>query len=294
MVQLIWNGLALGSFYGLVGIGLAIIRGLWGVLNLSQGEFMLLGGYICFLLVSAFGFNIILAIIISLIIIGAGLALIARGTFHFTKNDLVNGFILSTGLSLIIQNVLELTVGSRPREVSVSILGGIEFLGANISYLRLIVFACTIVLVFFTSWFLNKTKQGRYIRAAALNTKAAKLVGINVNNVELLSYMISGILAAFAGLGMVIQFVVTPYLGSRYVLKGVAAMLLAGAYKGVGNIKATYVCGLLLGMVESIGASLTASKWQDLFAYFLLYFGLILASRLTNKQQGGKSNVISK
>lgn len=220
MVQLIWNGLALGSFYGLVGIGLAIIRGLWGVLNLAQGEFMLLGGYICYLLVSVLGVNIFIAILISLIATGVGLALIAKGTFHFTRNDLVNGFILSTGLSLIIQNMLELTVASRPREVSVSILGGIQLFGANISYLRLIVFACTIALVFLTSWFLNNTKRGRYIRAAALNTEAAKLVGINVNNVEFLSYVISGMLAACAGLGMVIQFVITPYLGSRYVLKG--------------------------------------------------------------------------
>ncbi len=285
MTQLIWNGLALGSFYGLIGIGLAIVRGLWGILNLSQGDFMILGGYIVFILVSS-GVNVVLAIVIGVVVLGVLMALVARGTFHFTQQDLVNGFILSTGIGLIIQNTLELTMASKSRDIVISGLGTAKIFGASVPWIRLIFFFATIVIVIATSWFLKRTKMGRYIRAAALNSTAAKLVGINVNRVEFASYILSGMLAAVAGVGLLVQFVVTPYLGTRYVLKGTAAMLLGGAYKGIGNIGSTYIVGLILGAVECFGVMFTSSKWQDLFAYLLLYAGLLLANRTQKRKLG--------
>lgn len=216
MAQLIWNGLALGAFYGLVGIGLAITRGLWGILNLAQGDFMILAAYIAFILASNLGMGIPLALVISILLTGLLLAVVARGTFHHTQKNLVNGFILSTGIGLIIQNSLELAMGSSSREISVPNGGQLQILGASIPVIRLIFFGLTILVVIGTTWFLNHSKMGRYIRAAALNNSAAKLVGINVDKVEFASYVLSGILAAVAGIGLLIQFVVTPYLGARY------------------------------------------------------------------------------
>lgn len=280
MAQLLWNGLALGAFYGLVGIGLAITRGLWGILNLAQGDFMILGAYIVFILVNSLGLNLPCALVVSILLTGVLLALVARGTFHYTQRDLVNGFILSTGIGLIIQNCLELAMGSKAREVSVPNVGQLQILGTSIPIVRLIFFGVTILVIVGTNWFLGHSKMGRYIRAAALNNSAAKMMGINVDKVEFASYVISGILAAVAGIGLLIQFVVTPYLGARYALKGVAAMLLGGSYKGMGNIGATFVAGLMLGLVESIGGYYTAMQWQDIFAYILLYLGLIMASRM--------------
>jgi branched-chain amino acid transport system permease protein len=282
MNQLIWNGLALGSFYGLVGIGLAITRGLWGILNFAQGEFMILGAYLVFILAIT-GVSVPIAILLGVIGAGLILAIVSRVTFHYTHQNLVNGFILSTGIGLIIQNTLEITVGSAAREISITGLGSIDIFGVSIPLLRLIFLGITISLVFATSWFLGNTKTGRYIRAAALNANAAKLVGINVDKIEIVSYIISGVLAGVAGVGLLLQFVVTPYYGARYVLKGVAAMLLGGAYRGLGNIGSTFIIGIMLGIVESIGGSYTSMRWQDTFTYIFLYVGLVFATRIRKR-----------
>jgi len=278
--QTVWNGLALGTFYGLVGVGLAFTKGLWGILNIAQGEIMILGGYLVLIFAVMLNLPLMLAIIIGVIGTGIILALMARGTFHYTRQDLVNGFILSTGISLIIQNGLELYLSGTARSIDIFGLGAIGLFGVQIPYIRLIFFVVTIGVVVLTSLFLGRAKMGRYIRAAALNTYAAKLVGVNVNRVESISYIISGVLAAVAGVGLLILFVVTPYLGARYMLKGVAAMLLGGAYKGLGNIYSTFIAGLVLGLVESVGAAYTSMQWQDIFAFVLLYTGLILADKI--------------
>lgn len=278
IVQLVWNGIAVGAFYGLVGIGLAIVRGLWGILNFAQGDFMILGAYLV-LMVASFTFSPI-AMVVGILLTGLVLAVIARGTLHYTQHNVVNGFILSTGIGLVIENVIQLIAGGTAKDLPVPGMGSINILGASIPNLRLIFFAITVAIVFFTGWFLGHTSMGRYIRAAAQSTLSAKLVGINVNWVEFFSYVLSGMLAAVAGIGLLIQFTVTPYLGVRYLLKGMAAMLLGGAYKGVGNIGSTFIAGLALGLVECIGVTLTAAAWQDIFSYMLLYLCLILAGRV--------------
>ncbi|MEW6545791.1 MAG: branched-chain amino acid ABC transporter permease [Bacillota bacterium] len=279
LLQAVLNGLALGSFYGLVGIGLAVTFGLWGILNLAQGEFMVLGGYLVWMLLGTLHLPLPFAAPVGIVCTGLLMALVARGTFHFTQRDLVNGFIISSGLSLVIQNGLELAVTGAAREIHVPSLGSLRVFGASIPVLRCLFIGLSVVSLAAALWILGRTRIGRQIRAAACNIDGAKFVGVNADRVEAASYVFSGMLAALAGVGLGVLFVLTPYLGARYVLKGFAAVLLGGAYRGLGNITSTFVAGLAIGLVESVGTALTAAQWQDLFAYALLYAGLLVASK---------------
>ncbi len=274
VLQAMSNGLLLGSVYGLVGTGLALTFGLWGILNLAHGDFMVIGAYVTMVLMSL-GLPLWLAAPVAVVITAITAAVVARGTLHYTRNETVNGFIVSSGLTLVFQNFLAIVFSGSGRDFPIRTLGSLQIGGAVIPVQRIASILFIIVILALAFAFLHYTIPGRNIRAAAQNMRGATLCGVNVDRVEFLSFAWSGALAAVGGVLIGILFMFSPYVGTRYLLKGFIAALLGG----LGNLPGTFIAGVVIGVVESVGTTFVSTEWQDAFAYILLYVALIYGAR---------------
>jgi branched-chain amino acid transport system permease protein len=266
--QYIVSGLTLGAIYALIALGFNIIHNATGIVNFVQAEFVTLGGMMMYTFYSFFRVPLPLSFFLSAATVTFIGALIERGPIRMARWKAIIVLVFITiGISSTLRGTALLVWG--PDNMPIPSFSGekvIRILGAAILPQHLWIFAIMIGVVVFLQYFFHRTLIGKAMRAVSVNRRAASLVGINVNRIILLSFAMSGGLGAVGGM-IIAPITTTSYdTGIMLSLKGFAAAILGG----YGNSTGAIAGGLILGVLESLGAGLISSKFKNAFAFLIL------------------------
>ena len=277
--QQLINGLMLGASYALVAIGYTLIFGVLRLLHFAHGEVFMVGAYIGLHIVLYLGTgNIFIAIAgasIATAILGVVIALVA--VRPVSKNYPLAPLISTIGVTIVLQNLAQYIFGGQqvafPETVAMKVyqLGPVTINSVQIFIL------VTALLSMAALWlFIERTKMGRAIRATAENHETAALLGVNVDRVVVVTFLIASLLAGVAGvLDGVKNSAISPHMGLAVAVKGLAVMLLGG----LGNVPGAMVAGVLLGTIEILTAAFLGTTLRDFFVFAILI--LILLYRPT-------------
>ena len=283
-LQQLINGLAVGGIYALVALGYTMVYGVLKLINFAHGDIFTIGAYLGMTLLVSGGLSgsmtPVLAVGLVVIIVFGLVALLGVALERVAYRPLrgsnrLAAVVSALGASIFFSNAIMLVYGARSQVYPNGILPSVavSLLGVDIPLMRIVMFVGTVVLMLLLYWFINHTRIGTAIRAVAIDQGAARLMGINVDRVISLVFFIG------AGLGGVAGVMVGTYYGQidftmgwSYGLKAFTAAILGG----IGNIPGAMIGGLLLGVIEALGASYLAMAWKDAIAFLVLILILII------------------
>lgn len=267
ILQFLITGITVGSIYALVGLGFAIIYNASDVVNFAQGEFVMIGAMSAVFLLSGgvpFPLALLGAVVITFCV---GLCLEKLAIEPAKGASVVTTIIITIGASIFLRGAALLIWGKNIHPLPP--FSGEETIhigNATILPQNLWVIGGTVLAVLIARYFFEHTLQGKAILACSFNKKAASLVGINVHRMLLISYGISAGLGAVAGV-LIAPISFTSYdSGVMLGLKGFCAAILGG----MGNSMGAVAGGLLLGILESLGAGLISSGYKDAIAFVII------------------------
>ena len=276
IIQQIFNGLALGMAYALIAVGYSLVFGILRLINFSHGSVYAFGAHLSLMFVG-FKFGILPAIFFSILLTGVLGILIdktALEPLRKKKSIPIASLITTIGVSNIIQNLLMITFGSEKKSFPAFFDFGMLQIGSvRINSTQIVMFIVSLVLLCTLMIVVNKTKIGLAMRATEQNSKAAHLMGINVNLVISFTFFLGGASAAIAG-SLISGYyqIVYPTMGFMVGLKAFAAAVLGG----IGSLPGSLIGGLIVGVSESTAATFLGSTYRDSMAFIILIIVLIV------------------
>lgn len=264
LINQLLNGLQIGAIYALIALGYTMVYGIVKLINFAHGDLMMVGGYITLMLLTDMGLPIYVAAPLSMLgtaIIGV---LIERIAYKPLRNaSRLSALITAIGVSLFLQNLAMLIFGSAPRRFP-SVTAGLPniVIGTNtINIMSLISIGLALLLMVLLQLFVTKSRTGKAMIAVSEDTKAAQLMGINVNKVISITFAIGSALAAFAAILYLFSFPqIDPYIGAMPGIKAFIAAVLGG----IGVIPGAMLGGFLLGLIESLTAAYMPAGYSQL------------------------------
>jgi branched-chain amino acid transport system permease protein len=275
----LFNGLAIGAIYALMALGLSMVYGILKLINFAHGEVFMIGSFAALGIFSALGVNFGAgwAIVSLALLLGAIAAIAASGLAAMLLEIVAYrplrrlgaprhaAMISGMGCSIALQEIFALTFGraniSYPSLLPVSTLLVVH--SGRISVKMALIMTCTLVMMLVLDWFVMRTKTGRGIRALAQDPVAAGLMGVNVSRAILTTFLVGGMCAGLGGVLYGLYFSKTSYLlGFMPGLKGLTAAILGG----IGNLPGAVFGGLLLGVIENLGAICLPAQLKDVVA----------------------------
>ncbi len=283
--QQIINGLALGAVYALIALGYTMVYGILQLINFAHGEIYMLGAYlgiIVFGVLTAPGapeigltLKLVITLVVSMGFCGAYGTFIERVAYRpLRKAAKLAPLISAVGMSIILQNFVMLAQGKEYKNLPPVIpTGGLQLFNATVSRIQVLILAASILLMALLHLFVTRTRLGMAMRATSQDRVMAGLVGIDVNRVIAVTFMIGSSLAAVAGVMVTLYYgVVHFFMGYLAGLKAFTAAVLGG----IGSIPGAMVGGFLLGLIENFGASYVSGVYKDAFAFLVLIITLII------------------
>jgi len=276
VLDVIIGGLITGGIYALIAVGLSLQYGVGRVLNISHGEFIMIGAFATWSLYTVFGISPLISLVIcgpSLFIIGF---VIHRTIFEYlrSKSESIDAFAASSllasfGLLFIIQNVALIIWKADLRgysylDSSVSILGAVFTANRLIALL----FAVVISLSFYI--FLTRTRLGKGIRAAAEDPATAQVMGVNIHRVLAICFGLGALMAGLAGVLISMMYEMQPTMGLEYTIIAIIVVVLGG----LGSITGSLIGGFILGLIGSIVTYIDPGL--SLIAYYVIFILMLL------------------
>jgi len=275
LLQQLFNGIVTGSCYSLVALGFTLIFGVLNILTFAHPEVFMIGTFIGFFVIEIFHGNFIFAVLAGMIASGLlGIVINEVVVKQVKRGGLLAVITATVGVSVFLQNfgarIFTTTNRHFPSPIKASFF---KFAGIQMSALQLICLATAGVLMAALKFYVDRTKMGRSIRAAAENAEAADFLGVNVSFVNNFTTGIASALGGAAGvlIGM-LYGVVNPYMGIKFGVKGFFVLILGG----VGSIEGAVVGGLILGVAEALVTAYVSASYRDAVAFGLLVLILIL------------------
>ena len=270
VLQVVINGVILGSIYAVLGLGMSLILGIVKLTNLSHGEYVILGAYGSALLSSYLGIDPFLTLIITVpLMFVFGYVLQRVLINHAMARGAEPALLVTFGLSIILKDSMLLLFTSDAQHISTEYSNKVvRFLGMDISYLNILLLILSVVSILVLEIFLAKTHLGRAIRATADDEEAAALSGINVKRTFAVAMGLASATAAVAGFCVSMKWTFYPSSGGHYLLIAFVVVVLGG----LGEIKGTLFAGFLFGLMQVIGGA----NYGMLISYIFLIAMLII------------------
>ena len=278
LYQQLINGLMLGASYALIAIGYTLIFGVLKLLYFAHGEVFMVGAFAGLYLVIYGGANIYVALLGAMIICALlGVIAVYVSVRPVAKDRPLAPLISTIGLTIILQNLAIYIFGGQQVAFPEAIKQQLYHIGPiTISSVQIFILGVAISLMVVLWFFIEHTRMGRAIRVTAENHETAALLGVDVNRVVLVTFMIGSGIAGVAGvLDGIKNSGISPFMGLSAAVKGLIVMLLGG----LGNVPGAMVAGLLLGLIEILSAAYIGTTERDLFSFMILI--LILLYRPT-------------
>ncbi|MDI6695279.1 MAG: branched-chain amino acid ABC transporter permease [Anaerolineales bacterium] len=247
--QTLINGLFTGGIYALVSIGLTLIYGVMVIVNFAHGEFLTLGIYIAYWAFTLLGLDPYLSIPVAIILVGLLGAMIQRGLVQQVLDaHPLNQIILLVGVSTLLMGLMQFFFGAEPKTMHVSYeTEVIKLFGLRMAIPRLIAFLASMFVSVGLYGFLKYTRLGKAIRAVSQSRQAAKLVGVNVNYIYMLTFAIGTAITAVAGVLLSPNHRMIPTMGQTYSVIAFVVVVLGT----MGNFMGAFLGGLIIGVVEA-------------------------------------------
>jgi len=285
-LQQLINGIVLGSIYGLIAIGYTMVYGIIGMINFAHGDVFMVGAFlafIAFLALLAIGITAVpLALFIVLLV-----AMLIAALYGWTVERLayrplrgshrLAPLISAIGMSIILQNYVQIAQGARVKPLPPLISGGFTLIEqggfpVRISYVQIIIVVTTLVLMAVFSWLVSATRLGRNMRACEQDLKMASLVGVDVDRTISLTFVIGAALASVAGIMYLLYYgVIDFFIGFIAGVKAFTAAVLGG----IGSLPGAMLGGLLIGLIETFWSAYFSAEYKDVAAFSILILVLI-------------------
>ena len=243
------NGLSLGGIYAMIALGYTMVYGIAKMLNFAHGDIIMVGGYTILVFISATG-NPLLAVALAVVFCVALGVVVERLAYKPLRGaSPLAVLITAIGVSYLLQSLAQIIFGSAPKMVQLPDLGVITVAGLRIQVFTLLTLALSVVVMISLTCFVKYTKIGKAMLAVSEDRGAAQLMGINVNAIITLTFVIGSALAALAGLCILMK---APIISSVFgAMPGIKAFT-AAVIGGIGSIPGAMLGGILLGVVESL------------------------------------------
>jgi branched-chain amino acid transport system permease protein len=288
-VQQLINGLALGSIYGLIAIGYTMVYGIIGMINFAHGDIFMVGAFMALIgliLVGVTAATPILLLIAALLVVLVGAMAFTsvwgwtvervayrplRGSFRLAP------LITAIGMSIVLQNFVQIVQGARVKPLPPIVKGGIPLLERDgftvqISNIQIMIIVTTVALMTIFSMIINRTALGRAQRACEQDARMAALLGVNVDRTISLTFVFGAGLAAVAGMMFMLYYgVIDFYIGFNAGIKAFTAAVLGG----IGSLPGAMLGGLLIGLIEVFWSAYFSVEYKDVAAFSILAITLI-------------------
>lgn len=273
-LQQVINSLTLGGVYALIAVGYTLVYGVLGLINFAHGSIYTWGAFIAFTLMTygglSFGWTFILTMALTAVL---GLVIERLGYYPVRKSPLVSQIVSVLGVSIILDNLAMIIWGSASKPFPAVQMPTLLTIGnVNISMLQFLIMGLALLIMIFLYVLVYRTNIGTAMRATSLDADTARLMGVNVERIRLLTFLLSCSLAAAAGslIGIYYRSVVFN-MGYGVVLKAFVVAILGG----MGNIFGSMIGGVLMALIESFGSAYISSGWKDAFVYIVLILVLL-------------------
>lgn len=282
------DGLTLGAIFALIALGYTLVYGVLRLINFAHSEIFALGIFATTFAIHGLGVDGTrtgVALVLSLVLLlaagmtasGVAAVVMERVAYRPLRRrnaPRLTALITAIGISLVIQEFLAIRYGrgqiNSQRLLAKSTL--FEFQGAQVRTDKALVFVAALVLMVGLDQFVRRSRLGRGIRATAQDAETAQLMGVNIDRVVSLTFLLGGLLAGAAGFLFTIFYETARFnIGFLYGIKAFTAAVLGG----IGNIRGALLGGFVLGLVEMYGATVFGGQWKDVFAFVVLVLVLM-------------------
>ena len=273
LLQQILNGLAIGSVYTLVALGLTVVFGILGIAHFAHGSLAMFGGYLTFVFSTSMGLSFFASIALAMPV-GAVMGMLIERLAYRPVRDAphINAFIIALGLTMMLEGGNLLLFGADQVIIQTPYQQVFNFGGIFVAQLRMVVIVTAVTLVAVVTLLLLKTKTGKSVRAVAQNRHAAVLMGVNVNFVSSVVFAISSALGVAAGALIGALLALAPGVGESFAVKGFAVLILGG----LGSLPGAILGGLVLGVSESLAAGFLSSAYKDVISFLIMILVLLV------------------
>ncbi|MDH3229918.1 MAG: branched-chain amino acid ABC transporter permease LivH [Alphaproteobacteria bacterium] len=285
-VQQLINGLALGAIYGLIAIGYTMVYGIIGMINFAHGDVFMISAFVAlisFLVLGIVGITwlplaLLLVLVISMFVTSAYGWAVERLAYRPLRGSFrLAPLISAIGMSVFLQNYVQIAQGARVKPMPPLIRGGFIFMErdgftVSLSYMQIIIVALTLVLMAAFSLLIARTALGRAQRACEQDRTMAALLGINVDRTISLTFVTGAALAAVAGMMFLLYYgVIDFFIGFLAGIKAFTAAVLGG----IGSLPGAMLGGLLIGLIETFWSAYFTIEYKDVAAFSILVLVLI-------------------
>lgn len=269
-LQALYEGLINGSIYAMVAMGISLVWGVMGILSFSQGEFLMIAMFIAYFFSTFTGFQPIMALPLCMgVLFLLGLGLYKTIIYKALQGPTLSQRLITFALSMVLVNGMLMAFGGTFKTIQNTGMDGSINLGfLVIAKNRIIPLGIAVCICIFMLWFLNKTVQGKAIRATSMDKHAAELVGINTEKSYSLAFGLSAAIAGAAGCALSYYYYCYPSVGANFQLFSFIAVVMGG----FGSVEGAIVGGLIMGLVDSFTGVYfnTAFKYLGVCVVFML------------------------
>jgi len=270
--QTLLNALMLASVYVLMASGFTLIYSIMHIVNFAHGEIYMLGAFAVYYFSMEYHLNFFLALVLAILVVGVLGILLERVLFLPMQQAHLPQVILSLGLAMALQGIASAAFGAGDKPVDGPFDTVLRFGGAAISMERLIIIPISVAIMIALFAFVKWTRTGQAMRAVAQDSDAAALQGIDVAFISCLAFGVGCALASAAGALIAPVFYVNPFMGGSVIMKAFIIICLGG----MGSISGAAVGGLILGFVDSFGATLFGNSVANIIGFALLIIILLV------------------
>jgi urea transport system permease protein len=267
-------GLSIASILLIVALGLAIIYGTMGVINLAHGEFVMLGAYAVWFLQTYLGIGLIACLLLVFAFVGGVGWLVERLLIRHLYKRPLDTILATWGVGVILQQTIRLSVGPELRYVKMPdfLTSSVHFFGYEESAYRIFIFVLAVALVLITYFLFFRTEFGLRLRAVTQNPEIARCFGINAGLIYSLTFAYGAGLAGIAGSLVSPLKSVSPDMGTPYVVDAFLVVVVGGVQSLLGTVASSYLIGQVSGVLAFIS--------NDTMAKALVFFGVVVLIRL--------------
>ncbi|RAM48858.1 MAG: branched-chain amino acid ABC transporter permease [Hapalosiphonaceae cyanobacterium JJU2] len=274
LVQLIVNGISVGSIIALGAVGLTLTYGILRLSNFAHGDFLTLGAYLT-LLVNSTGINIWLSMILAAV--GTVAAMVLSEKLLWSRMRSIRAtsttfIIISIGLALFLRNGIIFFWGGSNQKYNVPVAQALDFWGIKIPQVKLLVVVLAILVILVLHYLLQNTKMGKAMRAVADDIDLARVSGINVDQVVLWTWVITGSLTSLGGSMLGLSEAVRPNMGWFLILPLFASVILGG----IGNPYGAIAAAFIIGIVQEVSTPLLGSQYKQGVALLIMILVLLI------------------
>lgn len=273
-----FNVVVLMAVFVLIALGLHLTFGLLNVVNLTHGEFLLIGAYTAFQVQEATG-NVVLGILLAPVVAGTIGILIERGILRSLYERPLDSLLATFGIAVIIRQVVQLIYSANPRTVDDPIGGSFEILGLNVPWWRLVVVVATVALVALVSAILARTSFGLHARATVRNPTLAGTMGVNVGLVRAALFALGSGIAGLAGALLGPINTLDPEFGLLFLVNAFLVVILGGQ----GSLRGLVIAGALLGGSLAVLQLFISTVFAQIIVLVIAIVGVRLRPVLTER-----------